>query len=61
MRFWPAETSKAGKPIGSRWKCQTRGCQDAKGYPETIWASDWEDQLSQMNTEPPGRTSETTR
>lgn len=47
MKFWPAFTSKANKPVGAKYKCTSRECDNGSGWPESIWANDWEDQLLQ--------------
>ena len=58
MKFWAAGKSKAGKEVGANYKCTNRDCKNDAGWPESIWASDWEDHLSQQGTDIPPMSQE---
>jgi hypothetical protein len=53
MKLWPAGTSKSGKPVSSNYKCTNRSCDGGNGYPESIWADRWQDELSQRQADSP--------
>lgn len=55
MKLWPAGTSKSGKVVSANYKCQNRTCKNEAGWPESMWADAWEDQLSQEAAASPSK------
>jgi len=53
MKFWPAGKSKAGKEVGANYKCTNRDCKNDAGWPYSVWASDWEDELQREGSPVP--------